>query len=173
MSGGMPVKVLHERPADDLGGFDVFSCCPIIEPRLNVDGQPNGRVFPLGSFRPAGRPPLRTTWAPVPATGSLTGSQAPASMSACSSAYSASVRRRVLMMSVPSTCVGYCTAVISKLQYSFMRDHPPTWPGTRRTVCGVASQLASIGPQAPVGRSATCGFGNISALGANSSSASS
>ena len=57
MSGGMPVKVLHERPADDLGGFDVFSCCPIIEPRLDVDGQPNGssRGVPARKL-PAGRP---------------------------------------------------------------------------------------------------------------------
>ena len=84
-------------------------------------------------------------------------------MSACSSAYSRIGTATVLMMSVPSAlgtvlrlsvnCNTFLCEIIRR---------PGPEPGAR--FVGVASQLASIGPQAPVERSATCGFGNISAL---------
>ena len=54
---GCRSKVLHERPADDLGRFDVFSCCPIIEPApLMSTGSRTEvvRVFPLEAS--VGRP---------------------------------------------------------------------------------------------------------------------
>lgn len=132
MSGRMPVKVLHERPADDLGGFDVLSCCPVIEPRLDVDGQPNG-----GSRGVPGRK-LPAGW--------------PAAFENDLGAGSGSYQETALQFYARSSA-------------SLARNQAQG--------CGVASQLTSIGPQAPTGRSATCGFGNISALGANSSSASS